>query len=405
MGRNKKYTTAEVKKYFADNGCELLEEEYVNSHTRMKYRCKCGNESVVNWNNFHQGKRCKKCATEKVIQSKKLSFDYVKNYFEEHGCELLERDYMNTNTLLRYRCSCGEESLKTFRDFQKHTRCAKCFRNNMSERFRFNFNYVKKYFEEQGCELLEDSYTNARVPIKYRCVCGKESKICFYSFKAGNRCKECGNKKSADKQTGRFRDGTELTHGLDYAMNFFAKHGCKLLEKRYIKSVAPMKFVCSCGNITQRSLNKFKKSPYCNRCGFARRSGVNNYQWRTDREQVRWEYEFRQRSYKLLKMVLNATGRVKNNRSAEMLGYDYKQLQRHVMEHPNWAVLRNKKWHLDHIFPIKAFLDYGIKDIKAINCLENLQPLSVKENCSKSAKYDKIEFEDWLRNKGVMWSK
>jgi hypothetical protein len=60
-------------------------------------------------------------------------------------------------------------------------------------------------------------------------------------------------------------------------------------------------------------------------------------------------------------------------------------------------------WHTDHIFPIKAFLDYGIVDIKIINCLENLRPLDAKENLCKNAKYDKVLFEQWLQSKGVVW--
>lgn len=58
-------------------------------------------------------------------------------------------------------------------------------------------------------------------------------------------------------------------------------------------------------------------------------------------------------------------------------------------------------WHIDHIFPLKAFVDYGILDPALANCLENLQPMLGKENISKSAKYDKFSFENWLESKGI----
>jgi hypothetical protein len=35
----KKYTIETVKQYFKDNGYELLENEYINTHTKMKYKC------------------------------------------------------------------------------------------------------------------------------------------------------------------------------------------------------------------------------------------------------------------------------------------------------------------------------------------------------------------------------
>ena len=65
--------------------------------------------------------------------------------------------------------------------------------------------------------------------------------------------------------------------------------------------------------------------------------------------------------------------------------------------------VKNKKWEVDHVFPIKAFLDYGISDLKIINCLDNLQPLSEYDNCSKNAKYDCVEFEKWLVSKKVLF--
>lgn len=49
-------------------------------------------------------------------------------------------------------------------------------------------------------------------------------------------------------------------------------------------------------------------------------------------------------------------------------------------------------WHLDHMFPIKAFADYKISDIKLINALDNLQPLSEADNLIKADKYSAEEF-------------
>lgn len=100
-------------------------------------------------------------------------------------------------------------------------------------------------------------------------------------------------------------------------------------------------------------------------------------------------------------MVLNVTGRVKNKRTAELLGYDYRQLQEHITTHPNYDNVKDGNWHIDHIFPIKAFIDYDIFDLKLINCLENLRPITAKENCSKNDRYDCADFEKWLKNKGV----
>ena len=37
-------------------GCELLENKYINSQSTMKFKCKCGNESSINFDNFKNRK-------------------------------------------------------------------------------------------------------------------------------------------------------------------------------------------------------------------------------------------------------------------------------------------------------------------------------------------------------------
>jgi len=68
--------------------------------------------------------------------------------------------------------------------------------------------------------------------------------------------------------------------------------------------------------------------------------------------------------------------------SHKLLGYTARELQSHLEKHPSWEKLKDTDWHLDHIFPIKAFFEHGITDIALINCLDNLQPLSQKKNNS-----------------------
>lgn len=256
----------------------------------------------------------------------------------------------------------------------------------MNTGIRLQFNFVKQFFADQGCELLEKTYRNARTKMKYRCSCGNLSSIVFDSFRKGNRCMKCGQQRCADKQR----------YTQEEIAKVFEAGGCKLLDE-YKGALKPVKYQCSCGRQSKILINNFKLGNRCKICGTKKRSGENHYEWRKDREQKYGEDLFRQRCYKLVRMVLNVTGRVKNKRTAELLGYDYKQLQEHITKHPNYEKVKDGKWHIDHIFPIKAFVDHGIADLALINCLENLRPISQFENSSKNAKYDIIEFREWLK--------
>ena len=40
---------------------------------------------------------------------RKLSYEYIIQYFEDQGCELLEKEYINNNTKMRYLRNCKKK--------------------------------------------------------------------------------------------------------------------------------------------------------------------------------------------------------------------------------------------------------------------------------------------------------
>ena len=257
---------------------------------------------------------------------------------------------------------------------------------------KFTYEFVRNYFEEQGCEMLEKEYKNNRTKMKFKCFRGNASKITFSRFQQGCRCMKCGNKIKSEKQ--------KLTY--EYVKQYFKDRGCELLEKEYINRYISMEYRCTCGNILKIFFDSFqqkKQGEGCSKCKGKKYSGEKNYRWIKDRKIVKENEKFRHKCYQILKKALKRIGQKKNSRTKDLLGYTAKEMQNYIYNHSNWENVKDKEWHLDHVFPIKAFTDYNIKDVKLINSLDNLQPLLKKENLIKSYKYDKDEFESWLKEK------
>ncbi len=258
---------------------------------------------------------------------------------------------------------------------------------------KFTFKEVKKYFEDHDCELLEKEYVNCKTPMKYRCNCGNDDcKICLNDFKAGYRCAKCGY----------IRTGKKLALAYKDVYNYFEEQGCKLLETEYINCMTKMKYICSCSykKVSYIIFNNFRRGQRCKECGLKKRSGKNHWNWIEDREELEEKNEFKRRCRGMLWSVLKRIGQSKNDKTHIVLGYNSEDLRKHIYNHPNWEKVKDKVWHLDHYFPLQAFLDYGIRDIKLINCLGNLQPLIERDNIRKHDKYDEKEFEEWLVGKG-----
>lgn len=245
----------DIKQYFRSQNCELLETEYVNNRAKMKYRCKCGNIDYKAWENFKTGQRCKSCAAIKKSEKLRTNPEDVYSYYKQNGCSLIEENYINNHSKLPFLCHCNrieyDYNYRQFKEFKEcrncsnasfydkekvirvfkengctvilneyinnqqeveyicvcgktqktiihnyiqstHKRCKSCTYILIGQKQAHNFDFVKKYFKENGCELLSTKYINNSIPLDYICKCGNTSKINFNSFYNGGRCLECG---------------------------------------------------------------------------------------------------------------------------------------------------------------------------------------------------------------------
>lgn len=99
--------------------------------------------------------------------------------------------------------------------------------------------------------------------------------------------------------------------------------------------------------------------------------------------------------FKMNAYMRNMIGRVlkrsysdKTNTTVIMLGYTADQLVEHIeslfVEGMSWD--NYGEWHIDHIVPVKWWLDNGVTDPSMINALINLQPLWASDNLIKGCK-------------------
>lgn len=212
------------------------------------------------------------CSRECMGQYKAYDFDYVYKYFQDNMCTLLEKEYKNANTKMKYKCECGNISEITFYSFKdKGSRCSVCRNNKIANKIRkYNIDDVKDDFKRAGLILLEETYTNNLKPMNYICECGRKSKISYADFLNGNRCRKCGFEKSAIKQ--RFDFG--------YVDLECKKKGFKLLDRKYLGANHPMEVEClKCKKTSAKSFYWIRKGSKCAHCHLQENRGENHPSW------------------------------------------------------------------------------------------------------------------------------
>lgn len=251
-------------------------------------------------------------------------------------------------------------------------------------KLKYTTEEISQYFKEQNCELL-DEYLGTYSPMDYKCSCGSYGTTTWNNFSKGKRCGNCA------------KGGLCKKRSLKQVQEIFHQRGCDFLDFEFKGIHHKHKYRCKCGKESEITFAGFHhQNQNCKECGIKKNSGSNHHGWIENRDQKLLDQKFRKKCYKALESSLIATNKSKIGRTSDMLGYTPNELQEHIINHSNWKNVKDGDWHIDHIFPITAFLEHDITDIKLINCLDNLQPLSQKENNQKHGKYNKKAFKKWL---------
>jgi hypothetical protein len=318
--------------------------------------------------------------------TKKLTIEYVQNEFTKRGWKLnsKSKEYNKSQQPLNAVCPAGHETTICWNNLQKGQGCRICSGNDPH-----TFENVKKAFSEAGCELLATEYKNVLTPMPYKCECGNESEIRFCDFQVGVRCWDCRSKKISDS-----------TKTTEIAMKEFCESkNCKFVRSWIQSKRTRIVYICKCGNESEAYWSNFTRFPNCKKCGNKKVSGDKCHMYDPDREAVALRKKFRKVCNQHIRRFMKATGQKKTKHTHELLGYTPQQLQDHILNHPDYSKVKDGIWHIDHIFPLKVFLDHGILDLRIINALENLRPMAGVENLSKADTCDIEEFKKWIKQR------
>lgn len=130
----KKFTHTFIKSYYAEYGY-ILDSVYKHSHTKDTLICPNSHTFEIALSSFKKGSRCRECFVEKI----KSTHEYVFNYHKEHGYRL-DSLYNNAHTKNDVFCPEGHKIKIRFNDFQQGIRCSECHGNKkLTQQFVKNY--------------------------------------------------------------------------------------------------------------------------------------------------------------------------------------------------------------------------------------------------------------------------
>lgn len=124
----------------------------------------------------------------------KITIEYIREFMEKEGCELLTDVYINDRQPLDIIARCGHPSTIRWHSFKagQGRNCIVCTRKGSAEKRKLSLGDVIKIIESKGCKLLDDNYVDSKTELKILFACNHIGYRNLSDFKASSpNCKEC----------------------------------------------------------------------------------------------------------------------------------------------------------------------------------------------------------------------
>jgi len=109
-----------------ERGGKCLSKEYANKYTKLQWECKKGHRWEAHPRHMKKGSWCRICSYTKMGKERRLTIEEMQGIAKARGGECLSKDYVNSQTRLRWRCKEGHEWKATPNSIKGGKWCPTC---------------------------------------------------------------------------------------------------------------------------------------------------------------------------------------------------------------------------------------------------------------------------------------
>lgn len=161
---------------------------------------------------------------------KKLKYEDVKSYIEKKGRILLEKDYINCDTKMKIRCSCGNIFEQTFYRFKNRgfIRCKDCYHKLLSYQNALSEDEIRERLKKSNYTLVKRELLGRDSMLTIKCNNGHIYQTRLNKFTAGRRCPIC-KQSQGEYRIQKWLDNNNIKYEREYTFEELRGLGnCKL---------------------------------------------------------------------------------------------------------------------------------------------------------------------------------
>lgn len=240
----KRITIQDMYKLAESKGGKCLSTKYINIKSELEWQCSKGHiwKSAPN-NVRNSGYWCRICSSRPII-----SIEDMHKLAESKGGKCLSIKYINSHTPLKWQCKEGHQwESKPLNVRNSGHWCHEC-----SGVKKLTIKDIHQLAESRGGKCLSNEYQNINSIIKWECKEGHQWESKAHNVRYGNWCSTCSKKKK---------------HTIDEIHKLAELKGGKCLSNEYINTSTKLKFECSKKHIFNLRAGNLIQGQWCRTCG------------------------------------------------------------------------------------------------------------------------------------------
>lgn len=265
MAKKKSYL--EIKETVESQGSKLISDKYINSTSKLKMVCSCGEHFEKTYKVMNKSKFfiCNNCINKVLNENKKIPFnEIVKRLEDKHMKIIVDEDgYKGIGFKYDFICEYGHNTSSFLGDvLDREIGCKECSNIEKGKRQRRDYNQIVELYESNNYKVIttKEEYNNQDKPNIIECSCnnGHVFNSIISNFINGARCMECYNENRSKWAIIPYED----------RIKEFEKEGYKILtpKEQYIDSQHKIKVECNEGHIYSTTVHSFMNGYRCTMC-------------------------------------------------------------------------------------------------------------------------------------------
>ncbi|NVM52853.1 MAG: zinc-ribbon domain-containing protein [Candidatus Helarchaeota archaeon] len=241
----KKSTIKEMQEIARYRGGKCLSTEYINSRTKLEWRCKKGHKWEARPDTIKHGHWCPECGSEK------LTIKEMQEIAKRNGGKCLSTEYINSHTKLDWQCIERHEWKATPANIKSGKWCPKCANKRKGIYHKLTIEEMQEIARQSGGKCISPQYFNVETNLEWQCKEGHQWKARPDHIKEGSWCPKCANLK-------------KLT--IEEMQEIAKQRGGKCLSNEYINNRTKLEWQCKKGHIWEAQPYSIKCGTWCPEC-------------------------------------------------------------------------------------------------------------------------------------------